>query len=199
MTNHGTVHHRRRVAALVLAASACLPAIAACGSDDEPSEAQGTTTSSTAPPESTAPPTTLTKEQEVEAAFHEVHALIVELNTIDPDPDDPRLAEMLLDPALTDVRDSLASLVATNQLYVPGPESSYEIVNTVVDPNGVTARLTVCAVGADTLIDRDTNDVVSEGVSTIKSEVAYRQQAGRWTMESVLPIQTQDGVAPCGA
>jgi hypothetical protein len=194
MRSHTSVRHR--VAVLVLA-GVCLPAVAACGGDDEPSEARGTTTT-TAAPDTTAPPTTLTQEQEVEAAFHEWIVVMNELTTTDPNPEDARLPSLVLEPQLTEIRDNLANLTATNQIYEPGPESTYEIIDTAVDASGVTASLTVCSVGADTLVDRDTGDVVYEGIATLKNKVSYRLQNGRWMMEDYTNLRSWDGVTRCG-
>jgi hypothetical protein len=184
------------MAALVMAATACLSATAACGGDDEPSEAQGTTSSSTAPPETTAPPTTLTPEQEVEAAYHEFAEVMAELAPA-PNPDDPRLAELVLDPQLSTIRDNFASLAATNQYFEKGAESTYTIAQSTVDATGVTATIIVCTVGADKKIDGDTGDVLADGVSTLENSVTYRQHDGRWMLENIANLRSWQGVTQC--
>ncbi len=196
MTNHATVHHRRRVAALVVAAAACLSALAACGGDDEPSEAQGTTTSSTAPPESTAPPTTLTTEQEVEAAFHEFVAVMAELGPA-PNPDDARLPQIVVEPQLSILRDGLRQRQATNQVFEIGSESRSEILNTGIDSTGVNATLLVCVVSADTKVDRDTGDVLSDAVYASTNEFAYRRENNKWMLADVTYVDSWEGATTC--
>ncbi len=115
----------------------------------------------------------------------------------EPNPDDPRLPEMVLEPKLSEIRDSLAQAVAKNQVYEIGNETSYEILTTTLDATGVTATLIVCTVAADRVIDRDTGDVVSDGASTLKEEITYRRQNGRWMIEKYQNLDSWEGITTC--
>ena len=129
-------------------------------------------------------------------AFQEWLAVMAGLGP-EPDPDDQRLTEMVLEPQLTEIRDSLSDAVATNQVYEISPQSGYDIISTTVDASGLTASLVVCNVGADKLIDRDTGDVISDEVSTTKNEVAFRQHNGRWMLEEFQTVDWWDGATTC--
>jgi hypothetical protein len=180
---------RRRAVRTALAALA----LASCGGEDSP-DARETTTTTAASSWSTS--TTLSPEAEVEAAYHEVEALLAELGQY-PDPDDPRLPTLVLEPELSEIRESLAQAAAANHTYELGEESSHRIVSTSVAPSGDTAILIVCTVGADRLVDRDTGTVIAEGVATIKGEVSYRRHEGRWMLEDRRVLESWDGIVEC--
>ena len=186
-----TLVHRR---ALVTVLAAVL-VMASCSGDDDASEASDETTTTTAA-ETTAPPTTLSPEEEVEAAFHQWVNVMIELGGA-PNPDDPRLPEMVLEPQLGEIRESFSEAVAKNEAYERGSESRYEILDTTIDASGLNATITVCVIGADKLIDRDTGTVVSEGVSTLREEASYQRQDNRWMLASYQNTQSWDGVRSC--
>ncbi len=186
----------RRVDRRAVAVVAVVLALASCsgGGDDDAEASENTTTTTTA--ETTAPPTTLSVEEEVEAAYRELDALSAELSQA-PNPDDPRLPEMVLEPQLSEMRDSLAEAAAKNEIYEVSPLTTYEILDTKVAPTGLTATLTICAVGDDKVIDMDTGDVVQEGTYTLKDEASYRKEDGRWKLEEYLTLDSWEGITSC--
>lgn len=169
--------------------------MASCSGDDDASEASEETSTTTAT-ETTAPPTTLSPEQEVEAAYRDLDALSAELGQA-PNPDDPRLPEMVIEPQLSEMRDSLAEAVAKNEVYEISPRTTYEIIDTTVAPTGLTATLIVCAVGDDKVIDLDTGHVVQEGTYTLKDEASYRKEDGRWKLEDYRTVDSWEGITSC--
>lgn len=187
-----STHVHRRTTAAVVAAVLTLASCSNGGDDD--AEASEETTTTTA--ETTAPPTTLSVEQEVEAAYREWEALMAELAPA-PNPDDPRLAEMVLDPLLAELRDGLSQRQLKNEVYEIGPQSSHEIISTTVASTGVTATVLLCSVGDDKLVDADTGHVVNEGTHTNKNKLSYRNQDGRWMIDDFETLDSWTGVTTC--
>lgn len=187
-----TLVHRR---ALVTVVAAVL-VMASCSSDDDASEASDETTTTTAAAETNAPPTTLSPEEEVEAAYREWEALMAELAPA-PNPDDPRLADMVLDPLLTELRDGLAQRQLKNEVYEIGPQSSHEIISTTIASTGITATVLLCSVGDDKLVDADTGHVLNEGTHTNKNKLSYRNQDGRWMIDDFETLDSWTGVTTC--
>ena len=167
-------------------------ALASCGGDDSSDASETTTT--TAEPATTS--TTLSPEAEVEAAYHEVEAVMTEQG-LSPDPEDSRLQDLFLEPLLSEIQENLRQAALSNQVYEPGEESSYEIRSTTLGPDGQTATLVVCSVSADRLVDYDTGDVLAQGVATLKSEASFRWVDGRWMLEDLTVTDSWDGARSC--
>ncbi len=109
---------------------------AGCGGDDDgedagtdQTEAETTTTPSTTTP--------LTPEDEAKATYLEFVEVVDRLLTTDPDPDDPDLARLAIDPVLSEVRDSLTTLRAENQHLAAGRSHiAYGVWRSTIDPTG---------------------------------------------------------------
>jgi hypothetical protein len=192
----------RRVPALACAVATLALAAACGGGDDEPEEGSPSSTTTTAPsdPTTTSPPTTaLTAEEEAKAVYLEFVDTVTRLGTTDPNPDDPELARLASDPVLGDVRDSLTTQRAENQVWQVGNRTSHEVLSTTLD-GASTAVLIACAVENDTLIDRDDGSVVrTVPLATRTLEVTVTRFTGRWTVSDVATRKRVDGEVPCDA
>jgi len=169
-------------------------ALTSCGGDDS-SEAHETTTTTAEPATTT---TTLSPEAEVEAAYHEFEAVMAEL-AVEPDPDDPRLAELVLPPELDVIREDLQRSLDTNQVFELSDQSAYEIVNVTIDQSGDSATAIVCSVAADRVVDRDSGHVVTEGVNTLRTEFQFSRQGTRWLITDMNLLDAWVGDTNCDA
>lgn len=182
-------HHR--LAAYTLSALLALTATA-CGNDDD--DDPPTTTGATVAP--TAPPTTQSTKAEIEAAFEDFKALLIDQATT-PDPDDQRLDAVLADPLLTRIRESAAERKAANQVFEISPESRSVILSITERGNG-TATAAVCTIGADRLIDRDSGEPVGAGgASTARDEVSFRLVDGSWFVSDYVTLEDWEGIQSC--
>jgi hypothetical protein len=189
----------RRVAALACAVATLALAAACGGGDDEPDQGSPRSTATTAPadPTTTSPPTTaLTPEEEVEAVYLELVETVYQLVTTAPDPDDPDLARLASDPVLGEMRDSLSTMAAENQIVQKGPRSSHQVMSVTLT-GADAATLRDCSVGNDTTIDQDDGSIVGEGLSTRVLEATVLKVDGRWTVSEIATVEILDGEVPC--
>jgi hypothetical protein len=168
----------------------------ACGDDDDDGE---TGTDATAAETTTTTPTAdpLTPEEEAKAVYLEFVEVVDRLVTESPDPDDPALAELAVDPVLSDVRDSLTTLAAENQVWQAGDRSSHAVYEARIDTSG-NAVLRACVVENDVLVDRDNGLLVREPPLTTRDlrVTVVRTDAG-WAVSSVDTTRAMDGEAEC--
>ena len=177
-----------------VAAAALLTAVG-CGDDGSAADdADGTTAPPTTLADSTT--TTLSVEAEIEARYREWARIITEVSKA-PDPDDPRLARVMIEPRLSIVRAAMAGLAARNQVYEPSPASTQTVLS-VTDRGDGSAALVVCRVAQDRLIDKDLGHTIPAGTSTAKDQVSLRLVGGVWMVEDYVNVETWEGVSPCG-
>jgi hypothetical protein len=184
------------VAALCVAAAVTLAA--ACGGDDsDDSDERSSSPTTDDAGTTTAPPTTtLTPEEAAEAAYLELVDTVNRLVTIAPNPDDPDLARLAIDPVLGNIRDSLSTMQAENHLVQLGPRTSHRVMSVNLrDPD--VAVLRDCSVGNDTTIDQDDGTIVGEGLSTRVLEATIRAVDGQWLVSSIETVTRLDGEVPC--
>lgn len=188
---------RRNLArrALMLPAAAILAVAGACGGgDDDPDDdTQGTTTTADA---TTTTTTELTPEEEAEAVYLEFVEVVYRLLTTWPDPNDPDLERLAIEPVLGRTRDSLSTMRAENHIVEKGSRTSQHVLSSAITESG-TARLRVCSVGNDVTIDQDDGKVVDEGLSTYLLEVTVESDGGQWKTSDIATIERFDGEVTC--
>jgi hypothetical protein len=168
----------------------------ACGGDDEGEEAG---TDQTAAETTTTSPTTapLTPEEEAKATYLEFVDVVYELLTTDPNPDDPDLQRLAVDPVLGDLTDNLATMQAENHIVERGDQTRQEVLGVSV-LSGEAATIKVCSVGNDRTIDRDDGAVVEEGMSARIVDVSLLRSAdGTWQVSELATTQIFDGAVEC--
>jgi hypothetical protein len=188
-------HMRPGLAGLAVLALTLAPA---CGDDDsgDGDAAASTTTAddATSAP-TTAPPT---PEEEAEAVYLELVDVVYRLLTTDPDPDDPDLARLAVDPALGNFKDSLSTMKAENQIVERGDATSQEVLSTSVE-DASTVVLRVCSQGNDRRIDRDDGSVVSDGSSTRLLESVVVHDGDTWRVSTIRTQEVFEGLVECPA
>jgi hypothetical protein len=183
-------HHR--LAACALSALLAVVVVACGGDDDDDPPA----TTKAAPAPTTTPPTSArTTEQEVEATVQDVLDLL-RAQASNPNPDDERLAQLMVDPLLSRVRSSAEERQRANQAYELSPESRNDILSTEVEAGG-TATIVICSISADQLVDLDTGEVIASGTSTFRDEVSLRTESGRWVVAEFATMETWEGARSC--
>jgi hypothetical protein len=180
------------VMGLVLAPALLLPA---CG-DDEGEETGGSTTTASETTTTSPPTTAPTREEQVEAAYLEFVDVVMRLLTTDPDPEDPDLARMAIEPILGRTRDSLSTMRAEHHIVQTGPRTSQRVMSIELREPDV-AIVRACSVGNDRRIDQDDGSVVSQGLSTRVLEATVVLAEGRWVVSDVGTQVRLDGEVPC--
>jgi hypothetical protein len=193
-----TTRRRRLLARVAVTALAGLLVVSglACSGDDDDGEETGTGPTAA---DTTTPPTTspVTPEEEAKAVYLEFVDVVDRLVTESPDPDDPALAELAVDPVLSDVQASLTTLVAENQIWRPGDRSSHDVYDASIDTSG-NALLRACVVENDVLVDQDDGSVVREPpLMTRDLLVTVQQTDAGWAVSSVDTTRAIDGEAEC--
>jgi hypothetical protein len=191
-----TTRQRRPFTGVLLATLTGLLVVVgiACGGDDDDGEETGadpTAAETTTPPPTTAPP-----EEEAKAVYLELVAVVYRLLTTNPDPDDPELQRLAIDPALSNLRDSLATAQAENHVVQPGPRTSHNVMSVVAE-SSTRAVLRDCSVGNDTTVDVDDGTVVSQGLSTRVLEATLERRNGQWVVSDVATVELVDGEVTC--
>jgi hypothetical protein len=193
-----TTRRRRpfRSAALATLTGLLVVAGVACGGDDD--DGRETGTDPTAAETTTTSPTTapLTPEEEAKAVYLELVDVVYRLLTTNPDPDDPELQRLAIDPALSNLRDSLATAQAENHAVQPGPRTSHNVISVVAE-SSTRAVLRDCSVGNDTTVDVDDGTVVSQGLSTRVLEATLERRNGQWVVSDVATVELFDGEVTC--
>jgi hypothetical protein len=168
----------------------------ACGGDDE---GEGAGTDQTAAETTTTSPTTapLTPEEEAKAVYLEFVDVVDRLVTESPNPNDPELARLAVDPVHGTVRDSLATLQAENQLWQQGDRNSHSTTLPLIESDGL-ATLRDCLVEDDVLVDLDDGSVVrTQPLATRTLEVTLAPQGGTWVVAAIDEVAVVDGEVPC--
>lgn len=189
-----TTRRHRRVLALVAMAATVLLAGASCGGDDDDDAGADPTTSETSATSS--PPTTLSPEEEAEAVYLEFVEVVERLLTSSPDPDDPDLARLAVDPVLSTIRDGTATQQAENQLWQLGELTAHNVTSVLLTSAGATLR--DCVVENDRLVDQDDGRVVEETPLTTRDlEVTLIEGDNGWVVSEIATLTEHPGQAPC--
>jgi hypothetical protein len=145
------------------------------------------------PPRSTTT-TTLSPEAEVEAAYLAYWDMVQRV-TESPDPDDPEIADRAVDPARTELTDSVEAFHEAGQVVEIGPEYAHAVTDVVVDGN--TAQLRDCAVDDAALVDGTSGEVIRAATVTSSLQVTLVLRERRWLVSDINRLRNWEGVAPC--
>jgi hypothetical protein len=184
--------------ALVLVAVALVVLVApACGGgdgDDERPSADDLPSSS--PTASTSPPTT-TVEDAVQEAYEAFVAMADRLITTTVDPDDPELAERLIDPMLSATRTNLTTWQTEGQVWIAGDETHHTVESIEID--GETAYVTSCVVANDVLVESGTVDVEFPEPDAVRHTTTMVSRNGAWLVQYVDVLGRWEASTACGA
>jgi hypothetical protein len=181
--------------ALVLVAVMIGLAAAACGGDgdERPSADDLPSAASTA---STSPPTT-TVEDAVREAYEAFVAMADRLITTTVDPDDPELAERLIDPMLSATRTNLTTWQTEGQVWIAGDETHHTVESIEID--GETAYVTSCVVANDVLVESGTVDVEFSEPDAVRHKTTMVSRNGAWLVQYVDVLGRWEASTACGA
>jgi hypothetical protein len=177
------------VALVVLAAAAC-----GDGNDEERPSAddlpRSTTTASTSPP-------TTTVEDGVRAAYEAFVALGNRLTTTTVDPNDPELAQRLIDPMLSATRTNLTTWQTEGQVWIAGDQTHHTVESIEID--GETAYVTSCVVANDVLVESGTVDVEFPEPEAVRHKTTMVSRKGAWLVQYVDVLGRWEASTACGA
>lgn len=165
--------------------------VAACGgADDAPEDTRVTTTVETT---TTTQPT---PEEEAEAVYLEFVDTVLRVVTTEPDPDDPDLHRLALDPVLGKLKDNLGTMQAENHIVEMGPRTSHHVISVVLtDPSTVTIR--ACDVADDRTVDLDDGSVVVEGLVARLVEATVKLDGEAWKVSDLATLERSSGEDTC--
>lgn len=172
-------------------ALALLAGAAACSSDEDADPPTTTTAASTNPVATDAPTTTTTEpmseEDEVAEAFLRAEAVFYEI-AVNPDPGDPRLAEIYEEPNLSYVKEifETSRLEGTVVEYSEAPRS--KILN--IQVNGADATVESCLVDDSQQVRESDGRVVNDDVSTRRSKATFIKVGDDWLAQSGETLQS---------
>jgi hypothetical protein len=121
------------------------------------------------------------------------------ITTTSVDPNDPELAERMVDPALGGFRTQLSTWQAQGQIWLAGDQSRHNVERVVVNRDGLTAEVTDCVVANDALVAVGTTSVSFPPPRTDRGVTTMLNQNGRWMVSKTEVTQHWDGVAGCAA
>jgi hypothetical protein len=183
-------------AALATLAGLLVVAGVACGGDDDDGDETGTdptAAETTTTPSTTAP---LTPEEEAKAVYLEFVDVVNRLLTTSPDPNDPDLHRLAVEPVLSTIRDGTTTQQAENQLWQLGDRTSHDVGTAERTSEGM--RLRDCLVENDVLIDQDDGRVVQTTPLTTRDlEVVLVESASGWAVASIETTRKLDGEVSC--
>jgi hypothetical protein len=183
-----------RMAVLVAVAVVVLAA-AACGGGGGGDERGGEDDlPSSAPTTSTSPPTT-TVEDTVREAYEAYVAMIDRLTTTTVDPDDPEIAQRLVDPMLSATRTNLTTWRTEGQIWISGDQTSHAVESIELDRQ--TAYVTSCAVANDVLVDAGTVDVQFPAPDALRHKTTLVNQGGVWLVKYVDAVGRWEDTSEC--
>jgi hypothetical protein len=183
---------RPGLAGLAVVALAAAPA---CG-DDEGDDAGTDVTTTTEPPATTSATAPPTPEEEAEAVYLEFVEVVERLSSTEPDPHDPDLSRLAVDPVLSSVQDSLTTQRAENQLWRKGDRTSHDVSEPLRTADGIS--LMDCLVENDDLIDQDDGLVVrSTPLTTRELDVLVVESAHGWAVSEIDTSRKVEGEVAC--
>jgi hypothetical protein len=169
---------------------------AACGDDAGGGDDSSDDSSRPTTDEATTTSTTLTPEEAAKATYLEFVETVDRLVTTNPDPDDPDLVELAIDPVLGKTRDNLTTMRAENQIWIAGDNTSHRV--TSIELTGLERAVVLdCNVEDDRLVDRDDGTTVRTASSTRILQATLVLHGGAWAVSSVETLESLDGEVPC--
>jgi hypothetical protein len=194
-----TTRRRRLLARVAVATLTGLLVVSgiACSGDHDDGDETGTDPTAA---DTTTPPTTspVTPEEEAKAVYLEFVDVVNRLLTTDPNPDDPDLHRLAVDPVLSTIRDGTLTQHAENQLWQLGDRTSHAVGPAERTSEGMTLR--DCLVENDLLVDQDDGRVVhTTPLTTRELEVKLVETPSGWAVASIETTRKLDGEVSCDA
>jgi hypothetical protein len=177
------------VALIVLASGGC-----GGGGDDE--RRNDDDLPSSQPTASTSPPTT-TGEEAVRQAYEAFVAMVDRLTTTTLNPDDPELAERLVDPMLSATRSNLTTWRTEGQIWVQGDQNRHAIESIEIEGN--MAYVTSCLVGNDVLVVAGAENVELPPPDAARDRTTMINHGGVWRVQYVDVLGNWEGRTECAA
>jgi hypothetical protein len=171
-------------------------AAAACGGGDGDERPSADDLPSSASTASTSPPTT-TVEDAVREAYEAFVAMADRLITTTVDPDDPELAERLIDPMLSATRTNLTTWQTEGQVWIAGDQTHHTVESIEID--GETAYVTSCVVANDVLVESGTVDVEFSEPDAVRHKTTMVSRNGAWLVQYVDVLGRWEASTACGA
>jgi hypothetical protein len=180
--------------AALMGVAAALTFGAACGDDAGGDDSDESSPSTTV--DATTTSTTVTPEEAAKATYLEFVETVDRLVTTNPDPDDPDLGRLAVEPVLGTTRDNLTTMRSENQIWIAGGHTSHRV--TSVELTGLERAVVLdCNVEDDKLVDRDDETTVRTAASTRILQATLVLQGGAWAVSTVETLESFDGAVPC--
>jgi hypothetical protein len=171
-------------------------AAAACGGGDGDERPSADDLPSSASTASTSPPTT-TVEDAVREAYEAFVAMIDRLTTTTLDPDDPELAQRLVDPMLSATRSNLTTWRTEGQIWVQGDQNRHAIESIEIEGN--MAYVTSCLVGNDVLVIAGAENVELPPPDAARDRTTMINHGGVWRVQYVDVLGNWEGRTECAS
>lgn len=175
--------------------------IAACSGDDADDPPPATTTTAIAATTEPPAPTTTTSEpqsveDEVEAAYLRAQAVYHE-NSLDPDPEDPVLAETRTGSNLDHIRTVLQHSVDSGIVirFANDDPPTVEVLSVTVV--GEEADLVACLYDNQQQVRLSDGAIIDDSVMSIKQGVTMRRDGGLWKVDGVRSIARWPDLGGC--
>ncbi len=141
--------------------------------------------------------TTLDPKAAAQASLDEYWAMVKRLNGA-PNPDDPQISQLAVDPSASAIRALLTSRLSQGlvERYDGVP---YSVTATIGGVDAQVATFTGCIVDGALLVDSATGQVQNDAVSTSSITGVLAMDNGSWKVSRYDVIKKVDGVVPCDA
>jgi hypothetical protein len=171
----------------------CVGLVAACSAGGGGSATSRTTTSSTT--STSAPTTTTSPEDAVKAAYLAYWKMADRLFGA-PDPDDPELSELAVEPLLSKLKDQLSTKRSEGHRYIvsAGRRNDHVVLSVSVDDGS--GEISDCFVDGRTEVD-SSNGVVDNAVATKLAQATLALDGMHWKVKDVQFVQETEGVSGC--
>jgi hypothetical protein len=153
-----------------------------CSSDDDSDSTSDRTT------------TTVSPETEVETAYLAFWDMAVRLAE-SPDPNDPEIAQRASGDALTDLVDGLQSLQSQGRHSEFGPRYGHDVLSVKIV--GDTATVEDCAIDDSKIVNRETGEVVVEGIGTERLSATVLRTDDGWVVDKFVQVEAWQGAVEC--
>jgi hypothetical protein len=153
-----------------------------CHSDDDADSRSDRTT------------TTVSPESEVETAYLAFWDMAVRLAE-SPDPNDPEIAQRASGDAKADLVDGLQRLQSQGRHSEFGPQYGHDVL--LVKIVGDTATVEDCAVDDSKIVNRETGEIVVEGVGTERLSATVLRTGGGWIVDKFVQVEAWQGAVEC--
>lgn len=114
-----------------------------------------------------------------------------------PNPDDPLLAQTMVDPMLGQTVKLAGEWRGFGQAAKAPPDSISRITLISAEVNGDQATIEACSVDDGIIYEPATGRVLNDKVTTARDQATLTQVDGTWKLESREQLEKWEGVAGC--